>query len=566
MRPHRHTKPNNFEDSILEILNDFRITAFHDNKNIDKYDLGLVTTKGRDFLQFDIIAVIGTIGILFEATRVKSENTSKMKQFNTNCKDFVSSTKSPSKKIRLFTGIPSSKRSEFNKIKKWRFIYVSDQSELIIKTLNERNIGNPSNFHILNKYHIRYLKFLCKNLGKYGKNELLNKFRISFKEAKLKGGTDSYPAVEVLSKKISSKIGHVDLYLFSAPVFDLLNITRVDRYGSLGNWIPETGTESYQRLLYRDKISELHEFIHKNKEDSSFPNTITVVINKPSKYKNKELELQQIYGCLDIIDGQHRLFAFANSGLNEEQLKNAEVLVTAIKFKTASKSEIKKWNARTFVEINSTQRKVSTDLIYLLRYKVMKENLPVGLATEAIKRMNSNNKYTVYSLFKTGPFSDRSEKGTARIKIVTIAKELTPLFTIGGNEIPNVTKAESTISNRVQQLDSFFEDFSNIFKEDWKDGPKNSLIFTTNYMATFCNVFIRCKKQKLSKTKISIKLKRLRANLGRPLKKHNPKAKKFDNMYGPKGEIFWEKNPLLPRPSNLSHVKKLILKNSGFRV
>lgn len=565
MRNRKHTQPNAFEDSNLEILEELGITDFHDNENIDKFDLGLLTEKNKDYLQFDVIAVIGSVGILFEATRVRADNTAKMKRFNTNCKDFATSTISLSKKIQLLTGVPSYKRNEFNKIKEWRFVYVSDQPELIEKNLDEKNIGRPSNFHILNKYHIRYLKFLCKNLGIYGKFELLNKLDIPFENAGLKGGTQPYPAIELVSKKISTKMPNVDLYVFSAPVFDLLNITRVDRYGSLENWIPETGTKSYQRLLHRDKISELHDFIRKNKEDSAYPNTITVVINETSSFKNNELELTQKYGCLDIIDGQHRLFAFAKSKLSENKLKKTELLLTAIKFKTTSKSEIKKWNARTFVEINSTQRKVATDLIYLLKYKVMKEKLPNGLATEAIIRLNTNTKYPLYSLLKTGPFSDNSEKGTNRIKIVSIANELLPLFTVTDTKIPSATKAESLISENVRQLNSFFTNVSNIFKEDWYDGPKNSLLFTTNYMTALCTLFIKCKKRRLSQKKIIDKINRLRRNLKEPLKNYNKNARTYDNMYGPNGEIFWKENLVFPRPSNLNLVKKLIVKKSGFR-
>jgi len=304
----KHTNPNAFEDSVLDILHQFGLTAFHDHCNIDKYDLKLLGEKNKDFLEFDIIAVVGNIGLLFEVTRKKNGNSSKMKHFYNTCKEFLSSSLSLDKKIKLFTGIPSSKRREFYKIKEWRFVYLSDQTELINSTLNENKLGHRPNFHILNKYHYRYLKFLSKNLGEYGKHELLQKLNVSFKSAGLSGGRDNYKAVEVLSRRISSKLPYVDLYVFSAPVLDLLKITRIDRYGSLSNWIPETGEGSYQRLFYKDKFSELHEFIHKNKDASSFPNTITVVINGKCSFKNNELELLKEYGSLDIIDGQHRLF------------------------------------------------------------------------------------------------------------------------------------------------------------------------------------------------------------------------------------------------------------------
>lgn len=510
------------------------------------------------------MAVIGSVGIIFEVTRDNDGHSSKMKHFYETCQEFVSSTLTLPKKIKLFTGIPNSKRREFHAIKDWRFVYVSDMPELITKNLNEKTLGNRSNFHILNKYHIHYLKFLANNLGEFGKYELLQKLNISSDDAQLSKGKDKFNAVEIISRRISSKIPDVDLYAFRSSVLDLLRMTRVDRYGSLSNWIPETGTNSYQRLFHKDKFSELHEFIHKNKGASTFPNTITVVINGDSNFKNNQLELAKQYGSLDIIDGQHRLFAFAKSGLNTKELDKAELLVTGIKFNDTNKSKINQWSARTFVEINSKQRSVPNDLIYLLKYGVMHENQPKDLATEALKRLNTSTRSYLYSLFKTNPFPEKSLKKIRQIKIVTIANVIAPLFS---KKNPNPTKSESEklLNEQIKEINIFFSDVKDIFKEDWEKNPKDSLIFTTNYFSGICEILVRSKKQKLTRQKTKIKLQKLKNNINSTLKKYNVNSNSFNDMIGPNGEIFWKENQHLPRPSNQSAIKSYILKNAGFR-
>jgi len=257
-------------------------------------------------------------------------------------------------------------------------------------------------------------------------------------------------------------------------------------------------------------------------------------------------------------------FAFAKSNLTDNQLAKTELLVTGIKFHGANQSQIKKWSARTFVEINSKQRPVPNELIYLLTYRVMKENQPKDLATEAIKTMNTSKSNSLYSLFKTNPFTEKSEKGTPKIRIVTIANTLKPLFSKQNQNISRGVAGKLLIK-QVKEMEKYFSDIKHIFKQDWEDGPKNSLIFTTNYMSGLCDILVRSKKQKESREKTKKRLLRLKTNINSSLKKHNSRSRSFNDMKGPNGEILWRENQYLPRPSNQSAIKKFLLKKAGFR-
>ncbi len=565
----RHrTPPNKFEDAFLQILWQLGIKAFHDHGQMELQDLRLLSRTGQH-MEFDIVGVIGQVGIIFEVTREADHNLKKMKRFYKNCLRFVQeSPLTPDKKIKLLKGIPRKERRHFRRIGEWRFVYVSDRNEIYEKNYDEKEVTNDENFVVLNKFHFKYIKFLSKYLGVSGKYEFLNKLKITFEKANITVGQYPYDAIKTPSRKISSKMGYVDLYLFSAPVSDLLRMCRVSRYDTLENWRPELGTESFQRILSDKKLDEIRDFICKVKEESSFPNTVTVVINGDLDYRNGKLRLNTEYGSLDVIDGQHRLFAFANSGLTDDELEQTMLLLTGIKFTgDISPQQIKVWNARTFVEINSSQTKVSTDLIYLLRYGVMKEILSEGLSTEAIKRLNINKKSKLYDLFKTSSLSGMNRLGVAPIKFVTIANELRPLFpTTKRNKDISRTQAEQILKSRTRMVDDYFDDVAEVFDEDWEQGARNSLIFTTNYITAFCAILVKGKKRRLSRNKIKGKLNKLKNKLSSSLKNYDQTNQDKSDMKGPNGELFWRDNPILPRPQNLSSVKELIVMKAGFRI
>lgn len=550
---------------MLNIFEGLGITAYHDHGNIDLYDLGLHPKKKEEHVEFDIAAVVGTVGIIVEAKRKTEKNLKEMKRFLLHARKFAFDSTIPiENKIRLLKGIPPSKRKDFLRIEKWRFVFASDKAEIIENDLRESRVGHSAEFFVLNRRHIRYLKFLAKNLGTHGKYELFNKLKIDFKDAGIRGGSQTYEAIRAARRKISKSMGVADLYLFMAPVSDLLKMSRVDRYGSLENWTPELGEKSYQRILSGSKLEDIHEFVKVGKEQTSFPNTITVIMNaKEMEYNNPSLKVDINYGYFDIIDGQHRLFGFAKSRLDEARLDKTYLPVTGVHFPHASKSKISKWNAQTFVEINSTQKKVPTELIYLIKFSVMGQRTPEALSTHALKELNTVSDSPLYTIFKTAQLSERSRFGKSPIKIVTIANELRPLFTPAGKtKAATAREALQVLDDGKKLLNSFFGAVSNIFKEDWSGKPASSLIFTTNYIAGFCKVLAECNSKGLSKNETKQKLLTLKRNMQNSLRSHDPSDANRENMLGPNTEVFWKENTVLPVPQNLPAIKKLLLEKA----
>lgn len=166
----------------------------------------------------------------------------------------------------------------------------------------------------------------------------------------------------------------VRIAAFYASPGTLLKSASVLRYNG------EPGKYLYQRLIDKKKIQNMRKFIS---NDGFFPNNIIIstknnigVKIEESVKENAEaisLTFVESPNSLSIIDGQHRLYAYHNGDDEFEELicKRREqqvLLVVAIVFpQTISDEEKIKYEARVFLEINSTQKKVDDYLIQCIK-------------------------------------------------------------------------------------------------------------------------------------------------------------------------------------------------------
>lgn len=498
---------NNTTDKVIDILNTFEIESYKtEGKPIRNGN------KMKDELEFDIIGHIhDKYGFIIEVTTQKQDNKKKIQKFLVKCNRFLNIAKSHSaKSIFSDIGIPSERINDFDNIIRngeWRFIYMGLNDEFSKGAHNNFN-GLPGNeyLYIFNKEHYEYLLFLKDRLGKYGKYELLHVLKISLD----KDHTVSVRAIKYTNRRISKEIENVDLYVFVMPVEDLLKMARVARYGSLDSWIPEVGT-NYQRLLNIEKLKKISAFLNDGK--ATFPNAITVVLSCDFKEDKKiddivELSIPIQYSSIEVIDGQHRLFAFSKV----KTYPDDKLIVVGLKFNTDKQEEIRRWSARTFVEINKEQAKVPTELIYLIQYNSMGEKTPEAMAAKILIDLNNKNNGPLERIFRTRPFMTRNRIGGKPVRIVTIVNELKELFNYKDvlNEY-NINDKDLGEIGKIM-LERYFSYLKHIFENDWSD--KDSLIFTTKYMAAFCRLFIdlRC-KQRLDDDKIKERLCNLRDNL-----------------------------------------------------
>lgn len=466
-------------------------------------------------LEFDIVGHINDkYGFIIEVTKQSAKNKDKITKFSEKCNYFLSQIKDNREKLTDYLkclGIPCEVVDDFDNIVrngKWKFIYIGLGDELLfneeLKSLQDEQL------YIFNKEHYNYLLFLKERLGKYGKYELFHALNISLDMSYI----IRVHAIKYANRHISRNIGHVDLYVFLIPVKDLLKMARVARYGSLDSWIPEIGT-NYQRLLSPEKLKKIKEFLDKGKP--TFPNAITVVLN--CKYTENEsdndiveLQIPIQYSSIEVIDGQHRLFAFSQiDNITEDD----KLITVGLKFRTEKDEEIQQWSARTFVEINREQTKVPTELIYLIQYNSMGESTPEALAARILIELNKKRDGPLERVFHTRPFMTTNKVGGRSVRIVTIVNELKELFNPKYKDILIKNKlSEQTTELEIGKVlvERYFSLLKQTFDKDWKS--KDSLVFTSKYIAAFCRLLIEflC-KEKLSEDEIKCRLENLRTNL-----------------------------------------------------
>lgn len=213
--------------------------------------------------------------------------------------------------------------------------------------------------------------------------------------------------------------------------FHILNITipvkTLLKHSSINRLRNVSTEEGYQRLLEEKKLSNMREYLLK--KDSIYPSNIicmvehnNVYISAPEKVKLKENEkidsltinrqcnenlffvrFADTYNLFEIIDGQHRLYSYAQTKYYEfrnskkEKLKQNDKKLQKIADKhklTVTIVVFKKHNpkkaAELFYEINTKQTKISPeDIIDILeRYY---KNDPVAHANKLLRALNSQN-------------------------------------------------------------------------------------------------------------------------------------------------------------------------------
>ncbi|PAW92484.1 hypothetical protein CKK33_02815 [Mucilaginibacter sp. MD40] len=161
---------------------------------------------------------------------------------------------------------------------------------------------------------------------------------------------------------IEGKMGGHTYYSFSIEPEKLLKIGYVlHRNKANENMMP-----TYQRLIKKHRLKEIHHFI--DQEHGYFPNSIIInIVSDKSKDLRFEPSSGQIDGAISkigtlhlpkkyrsayIIDGQHRLYGYANSNY-----KNTNT-IPVVALVNLDRSE----QVRLFMQINENQKPVSKDL------------------------------------------------------------------------------------------------------------------------------------------------------------------------------------------------------------
>ncbi len=326
----------------------------------------------------------------------------------------------------------------------------------------------------------------------------------------------------------------ISFYIDAASLLRRAQVLRKD------GWNGDDDIVFYQRMLNPSKIKSMRRFLYDN--DRVFINNIivTIPIDEITLYNEKlekiiiddngefqadgpsktiktdpiSVEIKDHTNIIGIIDGQHRVYTYHEGTDNYEEKisklrKKQNLLVTAILFpRNLPKQDCLKFEATIFKEINSNQKKVSSELLQIIE-EVQKPFSTVAIARKILLKLN-----------ESGPLCDKFETlAFEKEKIKTasiISYGLKPLVKLEGDDSlyslwnnPNkeklktaskenkevYTSEEYAILNEyrdfcAEQLRFLFMVFKEAIGHDqWKFRRKN----TNNVLnVTFINGIINC--------------------------------------------------------------------------
>jgi DGQHR domain-containing protein len=217
----------------------------------------------------------------------------------------------------------------------------------------------------------------------------------------------------------SGDVGAADVYTFVVSPYEILDAAQVFRRDELPDLSPNAGRD-YQRPLLPKKLAAMRQMLL-GTQDFMFPSSILVVLSADCNHsRDHGLMIPKSYGAIEVIDGQHRLFSYASQEVERYCRSNAKLMVTAIHFQEHDPAQIRQYNGRTFVEINTTQTRVPASHVHAIAYSLLGDTKPRSLGAEVIIRLNARDG-VIRGLFAT------SQTSLGPIQATTVLTVLHPL-------------------------------------------------------------------------------------------------------------------------------------------
>lgn len=300
---------------------------------------------------------------------------------------------------KYMLGMEESLHQIYGKEKRVKFIFATRNY-----TISEDDVERMQNngiFH-LNDNTFKYITSL---INSYQSSVIYQFYGLMFKDELISPQPITIPALK-------GKMGTKDYFLFSIEPSTLLKIGFILHRTKVN----DSEAPTYQRLLVPKRLKQITQFL--DGEDGYFPNSILLNFAEPndkikiafeSIHKEKDsdsefglLHIPNAYGIAYIIDGQHRVYGYANS-----RHKNEHTIPVVAFVNMSSEEQLK-----IFMDINQNQKAVSKSLKIDLEQDLYftEENLELrmkALRSSVIKMLGTNPTSILHDRITLG--EDKSE-------------------------------------------------------------------------------------------------------------------------------------------------------------
>ena len=391
----------------------------------------------NDHLEFDYMIPIDKVCLIGEITSREGEENIKTKYNKFIDQIRIIKKLEFSDKIWQKLGIKNEHIRKFRNTQSIKgFFITTTKEEFVLKLSKVKDIV------VFYKSDSIKLEEYAQNIGKYTRNYFVNKFNIDDKTDKLSISINDkhHQLIRNTNKKISKKYNDAplsDLYTFTISPYEILDIVHVYRQDELPS-LQDSSNYNYQRPLNSDKLKEIRKNLLTD-PDFIFPSNILVILSKECGYRksgdgNYCLYIPKKYGSISVIDGQHRLFSYADENVKSIMQEDCKIMVTAVDFQTEDQEIINKFSAKVFIEININQTKVEITHLDKIAYEVGSRE-PKAIATKIIVNLNTRQNFKQFFNIT----SDKANKGIIDAGIIVDAiKKITNI-----KKIEQLTKARS---------------------------------------------------------------------------------------------------------------------------
>lgn len=304
--------------------------------------------------------------------------------------------------------------------------------------------------------NIDYFNTVSNSIGGWAKYEILARL----------GYTKKFDRAKKIPS-ISIKQPGGNLYVFSIDPETLLKMAYVFRR--------PVSPKAYQRMLSPERIKKtIPSFL--DKEEAILPTNITCVLPPQTTFKKNRLVIPSKFSSIWIVDGQHRLYSFANIK-NLENLKKFKLICVGLK----NTDFPPKKQGKIFIDINYYAKKVSTDLLLDL-YEIL--NIK-DRRVEIVKSLNSKG------VFKNKIKSPSNPKGIIALPTFSLTPAMDSLVRNGGylNTYYKGKFQENKFQDFcIRNINLFFSIISRKLKSMWED-PKKYIICTNRGIRAFLRLF-----------------------------------------------------------------------------
>ena len=306
---------------------------------------------------------------------------------------------------------------------------------------------------------------------------------------------------------VSGDVPRANIYTFEVNPYEILEFAHVFRRDELPS-LTSGGDENFQRPLIPTKISSIRNNLLTD-PDFMFPNSILAVLSDNCSFDERtaSLSIPQTYESISIIDGQHRLFSYANDSVRERMGNGCRIIITAIQFEGVNIDQIHHYSAKAFVEINRNQTGIQKNHLYAIAYDLLGETDNRALAAKILFEANKRRDQSLSGLIET------NKRLTGRLKAITIIAVLAPITSVkaiqslvsvredsvnypkkqgyqnlfGVEDIEDISDAEAIVRQGVVCLERYFNYVRSIFRNDWPNSryPRNSSLEYTKVIAGF---------------------------------------------------------------------------------